>query len=385
VVKATSSTLVSFTLSLPTGWGTSGLDQIQIASSNADLWDRLSPFGTLTNGRRDGTWQDNWFTGNASGGAQNRIATNDSNTVYHLISRTDTSGRQYVAASSQSTNTSVNIGTAATQTLPSRTLGTNGLTSRTLATGTWSLTAFEALRTAMNLPSTGGTHTLVVGASVGTLTGNGPVPRNAPPTLFSMIVPGPATTNPTLGTALTYNRVLTTTRWNEWRGVDFTGSANFTAPGATSSVPQIASVGRREAMPATSALTPSLTPVRNLSVTATTGLVSSAYTAVTGTGLTPTLTWSAPLTGTPTSYLVEVFRLGTSGTVAPIATTSVKVATFVTASTQVAIPTGVLTLGSAHYVRVTARAITSDPWTNAPFRQVVVGAWAATLSGTISP
>jgi len=79
--------------------------------------------------------------------------------------------------------------------------------------------------------------------------------------------------------------------------------------------------------------------------------------------------------------VVEVFRLGLNGT----ASTSTKVATFLTASTQVAIPSGVLTTGSAHYVRVTARAIASDPWVNAPFRQVVLGAWAATLSGTITP
>jgi hypothetical protein len=381
VVRATSSNLVSFTLSLATGWAASGLDQLQIASSNADFWDRLAPFGTRTNGGRNGTWQDDWFTGNAGGAPQNRLATSDSNTVYHLISRTDaTSGRQYVAASSQGTNTTVNIGTGPTQTVASRTLNTNGLTNRTLASGTWSLTAFEALRTAMNLPS-GGTHTLVVGASVGTITGNGPVPRNAPPTLFIMTAPAGTTPNPNLGTALTYARVLTTTRWNEWRGVDFTGSVSFTAPGATAAVTETVSVGRREAMPAASALTPTLTPVQNLSVTATTGLVSPAYGAVSGTGLTPTLRWSAPVTGTVTSYVVEVFRLGLN----VAATTSTKVATFVTASTQVALPTGVLAAGSAHYVRVTARAIASDPWANAPFRQVVVGAWAATLSGTITP
>ena len=382
VVKATSSTLVTFTLSLATGWATSNLDQIQLASSNADFWDRLAQNGTLTNGRRNGTWRDNWFTGNDSGGAQNRIATGDSNTVYHLISRTDaTSGRQYVAASSQSTNTTVNIGTAATQTIASRTLNSTGLTNRTLASGTWSLVAFESLRAAMNLPAGGGNHTLVVGASVGTLTANGPVPRNAPPALFSMVVPGPVTANFNLGTGLTYNRVLTTARWNEWRGVDFTGSVGFTATGATTPFTEYASVGRREAMPATSALTPTLTPVQNLSVTATTGLVSPAYGAVAGVGLTPTLTWSAPLTGSPTSYLVEVFRLGVNGAL----TTSTRVASFVTASNQVAVPTGVLTAGSAHYVRVTARAIASDPWVNAPFRQVVLGAWAATLSGTITP
>jgi hypothetical protein len=45
----------------------------------------------------------------------------------------------------------------------------------------------------------------------------------------------------------------------------------------------------------------------------------------------------------------------------------------------------VLTAGSAHYVRVTARAIASDPWATAPFRRVVLGAWAETLSGMLTP
>ncbi len=381
VTRATSSTQVNFTVTLPTGvtWGTSNLDQIQVASSNSNVWDRLS-LVTLQGNRRSGTFRDNWFTSNTTGAPLNLVVTGDSITLYHLISRTDaTSGRAYLAAGGQQTGTNTNIVNAQTLNV-SRTLSTNALTNRTLAAGTWSLSAFEALRPAMNLPS-GGTHTLVVGASVGTLTGNGPVPRNAPPTLFIMTAPAGTTPNPNLGTALTYNRVLTTTRWNEWRGVDFTGSVAFTTPGATAAVTEAVSVGRREAMPSTSALTPTLTPVQNLIVRATTGLESPASGAVTGTGLTPTLRWSAPLTGTVTSYVVEVFRLGLNGT----ASTSTKVATFLTASTQVAIPSGVLTTGSAHYVRVTARAIASDPWVNAPFRQVVLGAWAATLSGTITP
>jgi hypothetical protein len=233
----------------------------------------------------------------------------------------------------------------------------------------------------MNLPTAAAaTHSLVVGASRGTLTGNGPVPR-AVPNLFTMSVAGGATANVTLGSALAYNRVLNTSLWNDWRGVDFTGSVTFTAPGAATWFTESVSVGRREAMPAATALTPTLTPVQNLEFVATTSLVSPAYGTVTGTGLTPTLRWAPPFTGVATSYTVEVFRLAVSGT----ATTSAKVATFVTGGTSVAIPTGVLAAGSAHYARVTARAIASDPWANAPFRRAVAGAWAATLTGAFTP
>jgi hypothetical protein len=237
----------------------------------------------------------------------------------------------------------------------------------------------------MNLPATGigPVHSLVIGASVGTLTGSTPVPRNAPPTLFSLSVPVGATTsaNLSLGTALTYARVLNTTRWNEWREVSFAGSLSYVAPGASSGFTQSVSVGRREAAPATSALVPTLSPVRNLRVRLGDGSEPAASVSLTGIGTTPLLLWDPPITGSPTSYVVEVFRLGVNGT----ASTSTKVATFLTGATQAAVPTGVLTAGSAHYVRVTARAIASDPWATAPFRRVVLGAWAETLSGTLTP
>jgi hypothetical protein len=378
----TAPTAITFGVTLPAGvaWPASNADQLQVSSSNADVWDRLSP-ASLAVDRLSGTWVDDWFTSNAAGVALNRVLAGDSFTVYHLVSQTDpTSGRGYLAAGGRSTSGTLDITSGQPQTV-TLALDTAGLASSTLASGAWSVSAFEALRPAMNLPAgSGATHSLLVGASVGTLTGNGPVPR-APPTLFTMTVPGETTPDPVLGTALTYNRVLDTALWNEWREVDFTGSVSFTTPGASGTFTETVSVGRREAMPASTPLAPTLTPVRNLIVRATTGLESSASATVTGVGLTPTLLWTAPLTGVATSYTVEVFRLGLDGS----ASTSTKVATFVTASPQVAIPTGVLIAGSAHYVRVTARAIASDPWANAPFRRVVLGAWAATLSGTLTP
>jgi hypothetical protein len=378
---ATGSMLATFPLQLPVAWVSA--DQIQVASANVDIWERFSRTGNLTNQSRNGTWQDNWFLGNASGAPLNLIKTLDSVTVYHMKSGT-LSGSSYLAAASKIDRTDVNMVDRTAYTSASRTLVASGATP-TPATGIWNLSAFEALRTAMNLPATGlgPVHNLVVGASVGTLTAPGPVPRNAPPNVFTMWVPAtvPATGTLNLGTALRYTSVLPSPLWKEWRGLDFTGSVSFLAGGATTGFTETVSVGRREAMPATSTLTPTLSPVRSLVVTSTTGVQSPATGNVTGLGLTPTLSWQAPATGAVTSHMVEVFRLGTSGT----ATTSTKVATFLTANTQVAIPPGVLTTGSAHYVRVTARNVASDPWATAPLRRIVLGAWAATLSGTLTP
>ena len=384
VTRPTASTPATLALQVASAWPAGNADLIQLVSSNADVWDRLTPPTTLTTGRTRGNWTDNWFTSNGTATPLNLLLAGDSVTIFHLVSAA-ISTRSYLAARSKFDRTDFAM-SSGTPFAPSRTtLATTGLTNRTPATGTWDLVAFEALRPAMNLPATGigPVHSLVIGASVGTLTGNGPVPRNAPPTLFSLPVPVGATasTNLTLGTGLTYARVLNTTRWNEWREVSFAGSLSYVAPGASTGFTQSVSVGQREAAPSTSALAPILSPVRNLRVRLGDGSEPAASVSLSGIGTTPLLLWDPPITGSPTSYVVEVFRLGVNGT----ASTSTKVATFLTGSTQAAVPTGVLTTGSAHYVRVTARVIASDPWATAPFRRVVLGAWAETLSGTLTP
>ena len=384
VTRPTASTPATLALQVASAWPASNADLIQLVSSNADVWDRLTPPTTLTAGRTRGNWTDNWFTSNATAAPLNLLLTGDTVTIFHLVSAT-ISTRTYLAARSKFDRSDFAMSSGAAFAPTRTTLATTGLTNRTPATGTWDLVAYEALRPAMNLPATGAgpVHSLVIGASVGTLTGSTPVPRNAPPTLFSLSVPVGATTstNLNLGAALTYARVLNTTRWNEWRELSFAGSLSYVAPGASTGFTQSVSVGQREAAPATSALAPTLSPVRNLRVRLGDGSEPAANVSLSGIGTTPLLLWDAPTTGSPTSYVVEIFLLGRSGT----ASTSTKVATFLTGTTRAAVPTGVLAAGSPHYVRVTARAIASDPWATAPFRRVVLGAWAETLSGTLTP
>ena len=384
VTPAPVSKVTNFPLALAINWATNNSHQIQIVSSNADVWDRM-PRISSTNAR-NGVWSDNWFSTNTPPRPPlNLLASTDVVTIFHLVTGT-VSTRTYLRAHSRAERSGFVISPdGTTYTATGSTLTVPSVANRVPATGTWSLPAFEALRPAMGLPATGTgpSHSLVIGASVGTLSGGGPVSVGPSPSLFSLSVPVGATTsaNLNLGTGLIYARVLDTTRWNEWRQVSFAGSLSYVAPGTSTGFTQSVSVGRREAAPATSALTPTLSPVRNLRVRLASGSEFSAATPLTGIGTTPILLWDVPATGTPTSYVVEVFRLGVNGTVS----TSTQVATFLTGSTQVSVPTGVLTAGEPHYLRVTARAIASDPWATAPFRRVVLGAWAETLSGLLTP
>jgi hypothetical protein len=376
---AAQTTQVTFPVTLVRTWPTNGTDQIQIASSNADVGEWLS--------RVAPDFRSNFAASNGDRLPLNLIWTGDVVTLFHLYGATDgTSNLGYRAARAMGSRTDTNIQTAGSAVTANRYTVTQPGTTVAFPGGLWSTATFESFRTLMNLPTgTGNTHTLVIGASVGTLTGNGPVPRNAPPTLFVMTAPA-GTANVTVGSSLQYAHVLARTGsvtavWTEWRGVEYGGSVTFTAPGATGGITERASMGRREPLTSVSALTPPLSPARTLAITPAGGVATAAYGAVTGVGVNPVLSWDVPTVGTPTSYTVEVFRLTRNGT----ATTSAKVATIYTGATRVPFPPGVLLAGSAHYVRVTARAIASDPWALAPLRRVVVGSWAQTLSGTITP
>jgi hypothetical protein len=81
---------------------------------------------------------------------------------------------------------------------------------------------------------------------------------------------------------------------------------------------------------------------------------SSATTALTGVTTTPLLGWTAPATGTASTYLVTVYQAAnSSGT-----TTTARVAVFYTNATSLRIPSGLLTSGNQYGFRV---AVVSDP------------------------
>ena len=80
----------------------------------------------------------------------------------------------------------------------------------------------------------------------------------------------------------------------------------------------------------------------------------AATSALTGVTTTPLLAWTAPATGTATTYMISVYLVASSAG----ATTSTLVAVFTTAATSLHVPPGLLTAGSQYGFRVTA---VSDP------------------------
>jgi hypothetical protein len=221
-------------------------------------------------------------------------------------------------------------------------------------------------------------HSLIVGASVGPLIGNGPAASGSP-TLLSLWLSGGTTPDPTVGN-LTYARPLNTTLWNEWRGIDFTAHTIFIAPGspAPAALDETVSVGRREPMvpPPTTALAPDLSPVQSVQMNGV-----SATGQLTAVGATPTISWTAPATGSATSYAVDVFWLhATAG-----ASTGTRVATWITSGTSVVLPPGLLVPGNTYYARIIARNIAGESSGTAPFRRINTGSYAGTLTGTFAP
>jgi len=85
---------------------------------------------------------------------------------------------------------------------------------------------------------------------------------------------------------------------------------------------------------------PVLTPVQEVKVEG-----QSAFGALSGISTTPTLTWSAPAVGTPSSYAVSLYQLP-----------STSVAVLFTTETSMTLPPGLLEEGNAYYFQITALA-----------------------------
>jgi hypothetical protein len=375
VAKATASTLVTIVLRTMNAWNPG--DQVQIASSNADIWGFLAFTPALVTGARTGNGRDNWFNANATRVPINLLASTDTLNVYQLVTRSD-GGKPYQAAAVATSVTGTTLANGGTPTWRPLSMSSPA-SSRTLSGGVWAISSFEALRPAMNVAvGASAQHSLIVGASVGPLIGNGPAASGSP-TLLSLWLSGGTTPDPTVGN-LTYARPLNTTLWNEWRGIDFTAHTIFIAPGspAPAALDETVSVGRREPMvpPPTTALAPDLSPVQSVQMNGV-----SATGQLTAVGATPTISWTAPATGSATSYAVDVFWLhATAG-----ASTGTRVATWITSGTSVVLPPGLLVPGNTYYARIIARNIAGESSGTAPFRRINTGSYAGTLTGTFAP
>lgn len=367
---ASGSTPVAFDLTGLVPWAAG--DGLQVTSSNAGVWDALS-IGALTANATSGTVSEDWYSSNSGQGPLALLSPGDVLYAHQMISQTDaTSGLTYLSSAAFASLGDVALIDKAPATLTMTLAATSAMGS--LASATWNIFAFEALLPAMNPNATvdSRAHSLTVGASPFPTDATGPAERGSP-VLLSLQAAQGTTPDPVLGT-LGYGRFLDSL-WSEWRAIDFTAHVSYSAPSSTP-LDVTVSVGRREPIGSATPLSPTLAPVQSPAIGG-----ANAFANLTGVTTTPVIGWSAPATGTPTSYLIEIYRLDAVGG----ASRSTLVVTWQTAATSVSFPPGILVAGATYYARITANAITADPFATGPFRRIGAAAYASTLTGTWSP
>jgi hypothetical protein len=378
VVPAASPTAVTISTSGLPAWDPSG-DRIELTSGDADVWDPVVQ-GAQIAAAPGGDVTEDWGS-SAAGGSLNLVAAGDTLWAHHLgpVATTGTPSYVYRSAVEATSRNDVSLtsGQAFSVALdftapPAIAVPQTG----SLSVTQWDLPSFEAALPDMGPGAAGVAHTLRVAASAHALASPAPVPRSGSPDLLLLqLAPGSGVVT-AVGT-MPYGQFLPAPLWLEWLGAELTASVGYLAPGASVALAERASVGHREAVSSTAyTLALALGPPRGVSVG---GVLAS--TNPTGVGLAPTLSWTAPSIGVPSSYGVEIFRLVASGT----ASVATRVATLVTGSTQVALPAGVLEAGATYYLRVTAHADAPDAFATAPLRRANVGTWADALTGTFSP
>ena len=84
-----------------------------------------------------------------------------------------------------------------------------------------------------------------------------------------------------------------------------------------------------------------------------------------GVGTRPTFSWMPPALGTPTNYLISIYRLSVN---ASGAVEAARVIDLWTAATSLQLPDGVLTAGSVYFAQIRAEILDVNPLTS-PFRK----------------
>jgi hypothetical protein len=356
-------TLVTFTLDGP--WTGSG-DEVQMASSSADVWDVLLPSAPIVVGS-PATFVENWHLSQA-GLPLHLLDAGDTLWLHQLAVPPAASHLAAVAATSVT-------GIALLDGFPAPVAGTLVAAPQTGAASLdWDLPAFEAHLPDMLPPGatvTSSGHLLVVAASPFALASPAPPPTAGSPELLVLSAATgsvPAGSRLALG-SLAYGQFLPAW-WPEWQRVAFTARVDYVAPGASAPLSESASVVRAEPMsPAPqSPILPAVSPVRSPSIAISAGQTTISWT-------TPAVPSSPP---TP-SYRVEVYWLRASGT----ASVSSPVLRYLTSSTQVVIPPGVLVPGSSYYARITAELPGAAG--SAPFRRANTQSAASALTAIFVP
>jgi len=310
-------------------------DLVELTSSNASIWERLAPQGTLASGLTTVSLPFDWAarpTPLLSGPSGDILY------VHQLSTRVDPgTGLPYQVAQTWAQvdpATSVTAGVSQTVSL---TLAPASSTGRLSVP--WRPTQFEAAVTDWPPNTELLQHSLFIEGIAGQLD-LGPGPRSGNPDLLELLAQ-PGTPDETLD--LPYGRFLPAL-WKERLQAYVTVRLRFPYQGGTIYYGvRMAMQASMDALP--SELAPTLRPPRSVLIG-----TASAYQVQSSVGTGPLLAWTAPSNGTPDYYVVEVFELAINGTQVSF----VPVAGFYTAETRAQFPAGTLTSGKQYVAYLTA-------------------------------
>jgi hypothetical protein len=183
------------------------------------------------------------------------------------------------------------------------------------------------------------------------------------------------TTDVNLGT-LAYANPFPST-WAELLEVSTKYHVSYIAPGATAAFDAYPRVSQQVVLSsAGSTVSPMLSPVQAVKIAG-----RAATTQLSGVGLTPTISWSAPSLGTPQAYAVYVYKLANSNGASQVSTAAV----FYTKGTNVMVPPSLLASGTTYYVSIWALISGTVDLTYSPYRKRLPHAWANALTPTFTP
>jgi len=372
VDRATRSTPLGLSLSGLDAWNPN-TDRIELTSSAADVWDSFAP--PFRGGDTSGDAVEN-FGAAATGEPLDLLGPADTLFVHQLSTRSfhrDGEIHLYVAATRSGAFTGLAMadGVAAHLDAP---LDLLPLIASELVD--WPLTRYEShhdeMAPAGHVVAGGDHHALTIAASAFPVDGPGPVAAGSPGLVRIDL---PAGTGD-VATTVYHGRFLGDL-WNEWRSLAYAVPAVYLAPGATAPWMETAWLERRDAVPAPPGTAPpAVTPVLAPRVNGADAFADVAAPV----GTTPTISWSPPASGAPDGYVVDVIRLGEECG----RTTGIRAVRYVTQTTSITIPPGLLRAGSPHFARITA-LVAPLALDSAPLRWAVVHSRADALTGTFTP
>ncbi len=376
-------TNVTFDLTGLTAWLAE--DEVEATAFDVDVFDVPVAGADVLTGQTVGGAIEDWSAGSA-GRALALLAGTDVLHLHQLSTGTATDGVTAYAYQRATVSASAS-GYPLASGQPATVLGALApMTDSGTVTVSWEPEQFEALLPALGPAATPvpNPHRLLVETAPYASLPAAPVAAYGTPQLFRMVRAhgGAEALAPISLAPITYGRFLDVALASEWRRAEFAATVPYTAPGATTPLDVLASVGRRDRMtpaPATP-IVPAVGPVQAPLVAGQAALGASTLTGVTA---TPAISWSAPAIGAPTRYEVRILELVAQGT----ATTAVPVAALHVAGTgtSVAVPAGVLAGGKTYFAEITAILVADERFDVAPLRATQVFSHATTLTSPFTP